>query len=45
MKLTTMSGEVCRNGKRLANGILIQCEGMGAEDVQLLDVRKRTSRP
>lgn len=31
------------NGKRLANRIVIECERMGAEDVQLLDVRKRTA--
>lgn len=30
------------NGKRLANRIVRECEKMGAEDVKLVDVRKRT---
>ncbi len=29
-------------GKRLANRIVKECEDMGAEDVTLIDVRKRT---
>jgi len=34
--------EVFMNGKRLANRIVRECEKMGAEDVQLVDVRNRT---
>lgn len=30
------------NGKRLANHIVNECEKMGAEDVELIDVRRRT---